>query len=108
MAVWGRARYLSVTEALHNIESLRVSREETFFFFFKLEGHSGAQTRNLQLSNQAALTTAPGPPLVSEWILFYVAFCKIMEISWRKDALSLGYAILLSNDIKSSLFCTVS
>ena len=32
LAVWGRARYLSVTEALRNIESLRVSREERFFF----------------------------------------------------------------------------
>ena len=32
-AVWGRARYLSVTEASHNIESLRVSGWETFCFF---------------------------------------------------------------------------
>ena len=33
MAVWDRARYLSVTEASHNIESLRVSRKETYCFF---------------------------------------------------------------------------
>ena len=33
LAVWGRARYLSVTEASHNIESLRMSGE--FFCFFK-------------------------------------------------------------------------
>ena len=33
LAVWGRARYLSFTEAPNNIESLRVSREETFSFF---------------------------------------------------------------------------
>ena len=32
-AVWGRARYLSFTEAPHNIESLRGSGEETFFLF---------------------------------------------------------------------------
>ena len=28
-----RTRYLSVTEASHNIESLRVNKEETFCFF---------------------------------------------------------------------------
>ena len=33
LAVWGRVLYLSVTEAPHNIESLRVSGEETFCFF---------------------------------------------------------------------------
>ena len=33
LAVWGRARYVSVTEAPHNIESLRVSVEEAFRFF---------------------------------------------------------------------------
>ena len=33
LAVWGRTRYLSVTEALHNIESLRVSGEETCCYF---------------------------------------------------------------------------
>ena len=39
LAVWGRARYLSATEALHNIESIRVGGEETFIFVsLKLEG----------------------------------------------------------------------
>ena len=33
LAVWGRERYLSVTEAPHNIESLRTYGEETFCFF---------------------------------------------------------------------------
>ena len=32
MAVWGRERYLSVTEAPHNIESLLLSGEEKFRF----------------------------------------------------------------------------
>ena len=32
LAVWGRARYLSVTEADHNIETKHVSGEETFHF----------------------------------------------------------------------------
>ena len=30
---WGRAHYLSITEAPHNIEYLQVSGEETFRFF---------------------------------------------------------------------------
>ena len=30
--VWGRARYFTITEAPHNIQSLRVRREETFSF----------------------------------------------------------------------------
>ena len=33
LAVWGRAHHLSVTEVPHNIESLRVSGEETFCHF---------------------------------------------------------------------------
>ena len=76
-AVWGRARYTSVTEALHNIESLRVREEETFFslnFAGQNGPHSGlrvrapfngARTRDLRLSKWAALTTAPeSPPVV--------------------------------------------
>ena len=48
LVVWGRARYLSATEAAHNIESL--------------QDQSGVWTRDLRLSKQADLTTAPGPP----------------------------------------------
>ena len=50
----------SVTEALHNAESLRLSSEETFCFF-ELECQSRGRTRDLRLSQQAALTTAPAP-----------------------------------------------
>ena len=32
LSVWDRARYLSVTEAHQNIESLRMSGEETILF----------------------------------------------------------------------------
>ena len=32
MAVWGQVRYLSVTEAPHNIKSLRMSGEEMCYF----------------------------------------------------------------------------
>ena len=60
----GRVRYLSITEAPHNIEYLRVSKKETFFSL-KLECQSGVRTRDLRLSKQSALTTAPyqGPAL---------------------------------------------
>ena len=33
LAVWGRARYLSVAETPHNVDSLRVSGVEFFCFF---------------------------------------------------------------------------
>ena len=38
LAIWGRARYLSITEASHNIEYLRVSGEETFFSSLASDG----------------------------------------------------------------------
>ena len=37
-------------------------RGKNFFDSLKLEGQSGVRTRNLRLSKQAALSTAPGPP----------------------------------------------
>ena len=49
--IQGRARYLSVTETPHNIESLRVSWKE-HFVSLQLGGQSGVR-------NQAASTTAP-------------------------------------------------
>ena len=61
LAFWGRARYLSVTEAPHNIESLRVSREETFCFFETWRPECGSNPRSSTFK-QAALTTALGPP----------------------------------------------
>ena len=62
-AVWGRARYLSVKEAPHNIESLRVSG-------VKLVCQNGVRTRDFRLSKQATLTTAPGPPynIMRHWL----------------------------------------
>ena len=59
LTVWGRARYLSVTEAPHNIQSLSVSREETFCFFETCQ--IGGRTHDLRLSKQAASTAGPGP-----------------------------------------------
>ena len=56
LAVWGRARYLSVTEAPHNIEP-----EKKQFVSFKQTG-VGLGNHNLRLSKQAVLTSTPGPP----------------------------------------------
>ena len=51
VAAW--ERYLSLKEAPYNDEFLRVNGEETFYFF------ETWQIRDLRLSKQAALTTAP-------------------------------------------------
>ena len=50
---------LFVMEASQNIESLRVSEEESFVSL-KPECQSGVRTRDLRLSRQAALITALG------------------------------------------------
>ena len=46
LAVWGRVHYLSVTEAPHNIESLRPSREEIFRFFDTWKPEWGSNPRS--------------------------------------------------------------
>ena len=50
LVVWGQARYLSVTKAPHNIESLRVSGEETFCFSetWKPEWGSNPRSQTVQ------------------------------------------------------------
>ena len=58
-AVTSRAHYLSVTETPHNIESFTNARGRNFSSL-KLEGLCGVRTRDLRLSKQAALPTAPG------------------------------------------------
>ena len=55
------ARYLSVTDAPQNIESLQVSRKETFCFFDTWRPEWGSNPRSPTFK-QANLTTAPGPP----------------------------------------------
>ena len=55
--IQGGRRYLSVTEAPHNTESLRVREKETFLSL-RPKCRSGVRTRDPRLSKQAALTTA--------------------------------------------------
>ena len=45
LAVWGRVRYLSVTEAPHNIESLRVSGEKNILFLWNLKPERDSNPR---------------------------------------------------------------
>ena len=40
-------------------------------------------------------------------LLYQVAFCTVMAISLQKEARNWDYALLLSNDFKGSLKCTV-
>ena len=53
---------LSVTEASHNTESLRVK----YYISLKLECQSGGRTHDIRLSKLAALTTAPWPGPVNQ------------------------------------------
>ena len=57
LVVPAQAQDLSVKEAPHNIEPLRVSEED-----LSLNVRAREETRDLPLSKQAALTTAPGHP----------------------------------------------
>ena len=47
LAVWGRARYLSVRDAPHNSELLRVREKK---HFVEIEGQSGVQIRDIRFS----------------------------------------------------------
>ena len=61
LAVWGRARYLSVTKTHHNIKSLRVRGEETFCFFeiWRPEWGSNPRSPTFQAGSFNRCTRAP-------------------------------------------------
>ena len=61
LAVWGRARYLSVTEAPHNTEFYTWMGKKHFCFFQTAE--TGSRTRT-PAWKAAVLTTTLGPPPV--------------------------------------------
>ena len=52
----------SRSRRLHMILNISEWAGKNIFVSLKLEGQDGARTHDLQLSKQAALTTAPGPP----------------------------------------------
>ena len=71
LAVWGRAPYLSITEAPQILKLYEWTRKKC---------QSGVRTRDLRLSKQTALTTAPGPPpLFKEY--FFIFLCFLQYIS---------------------------
>ena len=69
LALWGRVRYLSFTEVLHNMESSRVSGEETFCFFdtWRPEWDSNPQLPIFQAGsfNHCNSTAAAGGSTIS-------------------------------------------
>ena len=92
LAVWSRVRYLSVTQASLNIESLRVNGGETFSISLKLEDQSGVRARDLRLSKQAASTTAPWPPLPRCDSII----CANRKLTWKNSFLHLIYVRVTS------------
>ena len=71
LVVWGRARYLWVTEAHHNIESLRMSREEAFCFIETWMPERGS-------NQQAALPLHQGP---RPWSQILSTILNLYELS---------------------------
>ena len=59
------------------------SEKETFCFL-KLEGQRGVRTRDLRLSKQAALTTAPEPPYIYCW-KEWQHWCMLVSINHKRD-----------------------
>ena len=92
-----QARYLSVTEVPHNIVSLRVTGR-IVFVSLKLEGQSGARARELRLSKQAALTTAPGAtPLLSLLKLMTQASGQSEHVGGKSLGMSRTLSLVLLN-----------
>ena len=82
MAVWGRARYLSFTKALHNIESLRVSGEETFCFFETWRSEWGSSPRSPTFQ-AGGFNQGPRPHLLKHTTtLFSLSDHDILSREW--------------------------
>ena len=113
LAVWGRARYFSVTEVPHNIEFLRVSGEETFCFFgtWRPEWGSNQRAPNFQAGSFNHWTRAP----TLKYLVYYLAMdravsrylihssrnsCHENNISW--NASPAKGLVTLSNDCLSN------
>ena len=86
-AVWGRARYLAVTEVPHKIGSLRVSGEETFCFFeiWRPEWSLNPRSPTLQTGSFNHWTRAPTPLIYRGAIPWRLCFFilgrnKLLEI----------------------------
>ena len=98
LAVWGRARYLSVTEAPHNIDFHTWMGKKHFCSFQTAE--TGNRTPNSWKA--AALTTTLGPPpsTIVEWIGLNELLNEILALAVRGRARYLSLTDVLRN-IKS-------
>ena len=63
LAVWGRARYFSITETPHTIESLRSGREERICFFETWMPERGSNPRHLTFQEGSFNQCTRAPPL---------------------------------------------
>ena len=104
LAVWGRARYLSVTEAPHDIVFFCEWAGKKHFVPLKLEGQSGVRTRDLRLPKPSALITAPGPPPIAYWRSLdkKAATIPALETYLTYRYLSLFYPVLIYTWVKWS------
>ena len=96
LAVWGRARYLSITEALHNIESLRVSGGETFCFCetWRPEWGSNPSSPIFQAGSFNHCTRAPNR---------IVNTIQVNTIHWGNVVLMLVHRLRCWSNIKTIL-----
>ena len=105
LAVWGRARYFSVTKAPHNIKCLRVSREESSCFFETWRPEWGSNPRSLTFqAGSFNHPTAPGPPPlgfvgISPFLGYYPAKTR----HWDNVVLMLARRLRRLSNIKTTL-----
>ena len=81
LAVWGRAPYLSITEAPQILKLYECTGKKC---------QSGVRTRDLRLFKQTALTTAPGPPPLfnrKNIVLFFYALynTSVRRVHFMED-----------------------
>ena len=83
LVVWGRTRYFSVTEALHNIESLRVSGAEAYILLlwnFKTRQGFEASISDFPRRQLSCIhcTRAPAP------ILYVYVLGVLLKVNWKQ------------------------
>ena len=89
LAVWGRARYISVMEVSNSINSLRVSREEILCFFenWRSEWGSNPCSATFQAGSFNHCTRAPANrrEVKSIWILFICLNASLLHCNFSLD-----------------------
>ena len=88
MAVWGLSQYFSVKEAPGNIESSRVSREETFCFFENWMPERGSNPRPLifEAGSFNHCTRATAPPMDLRPLYIFWVFLRMLKVETYRTA----------------------